>query len=69
MAGTGTVTHIALGSFAHRHGVRRTLALSVGVVAGAQFSTRLSLRLGGAVIQRLLAAALLALAARLLYTV
>ena len=65
----GFPTHIALGSFAHHHGLRRTLALSVGVVAGAQLGARISLRLRGSVIQLLLAAALLALAARLLYTV
>ncbi|HEY5294307.1 MAG TPA: hypothetical protein VIJ70_02370, partial [Gaiellaceae bacterium] len=50
-------------------GLRRTLALSIGVVAGAQLGARISLRLRGSVIQLLLAAALLALAARLLYTV
>jgi uncharacterized membrane protein YfcA len=66
MAGSGTLTHIALGSFAHRHGLRRTIALSVGVVAGAQLGAHISLRLRGAVIQWLLAAALLALAARLI---
>jgi uncharacterized protein len=69
MAGAGTLTHIGLGSFAHGHGVRRTLALSAGVVVGAQLGAHVSLRLGGAVIQRLLAAALLALAARLLLAV
>ena len=69
MAGTGSLTHIALGSFARHHGIRRTLALSVGVVAGAQLGAHISLRLRGTVIQLLLAAALLALAARLLYTV
>jgi uncharacterized protein len=66
MAGAGTITHVGLGSFAHRHGVRRAAALSVGVVAGAQLGARLSLRLRGAAIQWLLAAALLALAVRLL---
>jgi uncharacterized membrane protein YfcA len=69
MAGTGSLTHIALGSFAHRHGVRRAVALSIGVVAGAQLGAHVSLRLRGDMIQRLLAAALLALAARLLYAV
>jgi len=67
MAGAGTITHITLGSFAHRHGVRRAAALSIGVVAGAQLGARLSLRLRGQMIQWLLAAALLALSARLLY--
>ncbi|HXR11149.1 MAG TPA: sulfite exporter TauE/SafE family protein, partial [Gaiellaceae bacterium] len=66
MAGTGTLTHIGLGSFAHGHGLRRTLALSAGVVAGAQLGAHVSLRLRGAIIQWLLAAALLSLAARLL---
>ena len=65
MAGTGTLTHVALGSFAHRHGLRRTAALSVGVVAGAQLGAHVSLRLRGAAIQWLLALALLALAIRL----
>lgn len=65
MAGTGTITHLALGSF-HHHGFRRTVALSAGVVAGAQLGAHVSLRLHGRVIQWLLAAALLALSARLL---
>ncbi len=69
MAGTGTVTHIVLGSFSHGHGVHRAAALSIGVVAGAQFGAHISLRLRGAVIQWLLATALLALAVRLLYAV
>ncbi|MGH2972419.1 MAG: sulfite exporter TauE/SafE family protein [Gaiellaceae bacterium] len=68
MAGTGTITHIVLGSFHHAQGWRRTAALSVGVVAGAQLGAHISLRLRGAVIQWLLATALLALAARLLYS-
>jgi uncharacterized membrane protein YfcA len=68
MAGAGTVTHIVNGSFHHGHGWRRTAALSVGVVVGAQLGARVSLRLRGAVIQWLLGAALLALAARLLYS-
>jgi uncharacterized protein len=67
MAGTGTLTHIVLGSFRHGHGVRRAASLSIGVVAGAQLGAHVSLRLRGAVIQWLLAAALFALAVRLLY--
>ncbi len=67
MAGAGSITHIALGSFAHRHGMRRAAALSLGVVCGAQIGARVSLRLRGPVIQWLLGAALLALSARLLY--
>ena len=65
MAGTGTATHLVLGSF-HHHGFRRTVALSAGVVAGAQLGAHVSLRIGGRVIQWLLAVALLALAVRLL---
>lgn len=66
MAGAGTITHVALGSFAHGHGWRRTLALSAGVVAGAQLGAHVSLRIRGDVIQWLLVTALLALSARLL---
>jgi len=66
MAGAGSLTHVALGSFKHGHGVHRTIALAVGVVGGAQLGAHVSLRLRGAVIQWLLALALLALAARLL---
>jgi uncharacterized membrane protein YfcA len=69
MAGAGTLTHILQHSFAHGHGIRRTIALSAGVIGGAQLGAHISLRLQGAVIQRLLAAALLALALRLLLTV
>ena len=65
MAGTGTITHLLLGSF-HHHGFRRTVALSVGVVAGAQLGAHISLRLHGQVIHWLLAVALLALSVRLL---
>jgi uncharacterized membrane protein YfcA len=65
MAGTGTLTHVFLGSF-HGHGLRRTIALSAGVVSGAQLGAHISLRLHGRVIHWLLATALLALSARLL---
>jgi uncharacterized membrane protein YfcA len=66
MAGVGTVTHVAAGTFGGGHGLRRAAALSVGVVLGAQFGARVSRRLGGRHIERLLAVALVALAARLL---
>ena len=69
MAGAGTITHIALGSFAHRHGVRRAIALSVGVVAGAQVGARVSTRVQGRAITAMLAVALVGLAARLVYSV
>jgi uncharacterized protein len=69
MAGTGVVTHALAGSFAHHSGVRLAATLSVGVVIGAQAGARLSGRLHGHHIERLLAVALLALAARLLLAV
>ena len=65
MTGAATITHIAQGSYHPGHGLRRTLALSAGVVAGAQLGARASLRLSGPLIQRLLAVALFALAVRL----
>lgn len=69
MAGTGTLTHVALGSFAHGHGLRRAACLAIGVVAGAQLGAHMSLRLRGRLIELLLCGALLVLSARLLYTV
>ena len=66
MAGGGSLTHLLAGSFRHGHGLRRAAALSVGVVGGAQVGARLSLRVGGRSIELLLAAALFALAVRLL---
>ena len=66
MGGTGALTHALTGGFAHRYGLRRAAALSVGVVFGAQAGAHVSVKLRDVVIQRLLAAALLALAVRLL---
>ena len=68
IAGSGALTHVAAGSFAHGHGIRRAIALSIGVVAGAQLGARLSLRASGRIVETLLGVALLALAARLLLT-
>ncbi|MHB8468429.1 MAG: sulfite exporter TauE/SafE family protein [Gaiellaceae bacterium] len=65
MSGTGALTHLFEGSYRAGEGLRRTLALSLGVVGGAQLGARISLRLSGAAIQRLLAVALLALGVRL----
>ncbi|MBI4527941.1 MAG: sulfite exporter TauE/SafE family protein [Deltaproteobacteria bacterium] len=56
MALTGTLVHIASGTFAH--GARRTVGLAVGVVFGAQMGARLSTRLHGDWIVRGLAVAL-----------
>jgi uncharacterized membrane protein YfcA len=66
IAGSGALTHVLTGSFAHGEGVRRALCLSVGVVGGAQLGARLSLRASGRALETLLGVALLALAARLL---
>jgi uncharacterized membrane protein YfcA len=67
MAGVGTLTHIAAGSFGA--GVRRAVAISIGVVIGAQVGAHVSRRIRGRHIERALAAALLVLAVRLLVSV
>lgn len=69
MSAVGTITHIVTGSFHGGTGARRAIALSLGVVGGAQLGARLSQRVSGPAIQRLLALALAALALRLLVTV
>jgi len=56
MALTGTVVHIMTGTFTH--GVHRTLALSIGVLIGAQIGARLSEKIQGSWIIRGLAIAL-----------
>jgi uncharacterized protein len=69
MALVATLTHVAAGTFHNGVGLRRAAALSVGVVFGAQLGAKLSRRLSGPVIQRLLAGGLLALAVRLILSV
>lgn len=69
MAVVGTITHALAGDFAGGTGIRRSVALSIGVIAGAQVGARLSQRTGGVLIRRLLAIALGALAVRLLFVV
>jgi uncharacterized membrane protein YfcA len=64
MALTGTLVHIATGTF--HHGLRRTIALSVGVLFGAQLGAWLSQRVQGTWILRGLALALGAVGIRLL---
>ncbi len=66
MAAVGSITHIATGAFSNGVGVRRALALSVGVVFGAQIGALISRRIRGPVIQALLAVAVTGLAVRLL---
>lgn len=53
---TGTLVHIAAGSF--HHGLRRTIALGLGVLLGAQFGARFSHHVHGQWILRSLAVAL-----------
>lgn len=65
MAAAGSLTHVVYGSFAGGTGIRRALAISAGVVVGAQVGARLSQRIGGRYIEWMLAVALLGLAVRL----
>lgn len=64
MALAGTIVHVATGSF--QHGLRRTVALSIGVVVGAQIGAKLSNRVHGDWIVRGLATALALVGARIL---
>jgi uncharacterized membrane protein YfcA len=64
MALTGTLVHICTGTFSH--GVHRTIALSIGVVLGAQIGSQLSTHLQGKWIIRSLAFALCLLGIRIL---
>jgi uncharacterized membrane protein YfcA len=67
MALSGTVVHIASGTF--QHGVRRTLMLAVGVVIGAQVGALFSTRVHGKWIIRSLAVALAVVGVRVLVQV
>lgn len=66
MSGTATLTHLVQGTYGTGDGLRRSIALSIGVVVGAQLGARLSLKTSGPMIQRLLSLALLGIAARLI---
>lgn len=61
---TGTVVHVATGTFSH--GIGRTVALAIGVIAGAQLGARVSSRVRGTLIMRGLAVALAAVGTRIL---
>jgi uncharacterized protein len=65
MALTGTIVHIASGSFAHG-GVRRTICLGIGVLLGAQVGAALSARVHGTWTIRGLAVALTFVGIRIL---
>ncbi|GFK96075.1 hypothetical protein NNJEOMEG_03949 [Fundidesulfovibrio magnetotacticus] len=60
----GVTTLVLTGAF--HHGAHRTAALAVGVILGAQIGARLSERLGGSAIVRLLAWGLAVLGVRVL---
>jgi uncharacterized membrane protein YfcA len=60
----GSVTHVLMGDFTH--GIRRTLALAVGVVVGAQLGAVLSQRLRGITLIRILALGLVLFGIRLI---
>jgi uncharacterized protein len=64
MALVGTIVHIVEGTFSR--GVRRTVALAIGVLAGAQLGALLSKRLKGVWIIRSLALALVAAGIRVI---
>ena len=64
MAFTGSATHLAAGLF--QRGVRRIIALSIGVILGAQLGAQLSGRVHGDWIIRGLAIALALVGARLM---
>ncbi len=66
MSGTASLTHLIGGTLTTGHGLRRALALSVGVLPGAQLGARLSRRFTGPTIRKFLGIALLGLAVRLL---
>lgn len=65
MSGTASATHLIGGTISVGHGLRRAIALSVGVLPGAQLGARLSRRFTGPAIRKLLGVALLGLALRL----
>lgn len=69
MSGAGGLTHVVAGTLSVGHGLRRAIAISVGVLPGAQVGASLSRRLAGPTIRRLLGAALVILAVRLLVSV
>ncbi|MBK7403582.1 MAG: sulfite exporter TauE/SafE family protein [Phycisphaerales bacterium] len=64
-AGAGTLVHIATGAFAS--GMRRTAALGVGVVIGAQLGAFAAKRTRGVLVLRVLAVALLVVGGRIVW--
>ncbi len=66
MASTGTAVHIVQGDLAYGLGLRRAMLLALGVIPGALVGARLSRRVHGALIVRLLGFALLLVGVRLI---
>jgi len=66
MSGTASLTHLIGGVLTVGHGLRRAIALSIGVLPGAQLGARLSRRFTGPTIRKFLGLALFGLALRLL---
>jgi hypothetical protein len=62
-AAAGSLTHLAMGEF--EIGIRRTIALGIGVLIGAQIGARLSRRVSPTWVKRALAVCLLLVGARL----
>jgi uncharacterized membrane protein YfcA len=65
MAFAGTVVHILTGEFST--GIRRTAFLAIGVLAGAQLGAKLSNKIKGTLLLRLLAVALFFVGLRLIF--
>jgi len=68
MALAGTLVHVGTGDLGSNAGMGQALLLAVGVVPGAQLGAKLSHRLHGGLIIRLLGVALLLVGVRLLLT-
>ena len=69
ISGAGSATHLIGGVLYVGNGLRRAIAISIGVLPGAQLGARLSQRLAGPSIRRILGVALIALAIRLVFSV
>lgn len=69
MSAAGVATHAIQGSYHVGHGLRRSLALAVGVAMGAQAGARVSTRVPAVVIERVLGIGLLIVAVRLVLSV
>ena len=65
MTFTGSMVHIAQGSF--HHGALRTAALAIGVLIGAQLGAHFSIKVKGALITHSLATALVLVGIRILF--